>query len=78
MPEWAVPAGRLGTAARLTPPSRGAKSAAMNPFQKFLAAVLPSYSTRVHWKRRFHSIDYKFVAAAIALAVLLGLAIRYL
>jgi hypothetical protein len=50
----------------------------MNRFQSILAAILPSYSTRVHMKRRLYSIDYKFVGAALALLVFLILAIRYL
>jgi hypothetical protein len=54
------------------------KSTAMNRFQSILAAILPSYSTRVHIKRRLYGIDYKFVAAAMALAVLMVLAVRYL
>jgi hypothetical protein len=50
----------------------------MNWFQSILAAILPSYSTRVHIKRRLYGIDYKFVAAAIALGAFMVLAIRYL
>ena len=50
----------------------------MNRFQRFLAVILPSYSTRVHWKRRLYGVDYKFTAAALALLVFIVLAIRYL
>ena len=42
-------------------------------------AVTPrmSYTTRVHMKRRLAAIDYRFLAAVIALAVAAVLIIRY-
>ncbi len=36
------------------------------------------YTTRMHMKRRFQSVDYRFLAAVIGLAVLIGAAVRYL
>lgn len=37
-----------------------------------------SYSTRVHLKRRLRAIDYKFLGALAALALLMLLVLRYL
>jgi hypothetical protein len=36
-----------------------------------------SYSTRVHLKRRMRAIDYKFLAAIVALVLLTLLIVRY-
>jgi hypothetical protein len=36
-----------------------------------------SYTTKVHLKRRLASIDYRFIAAVIALVVAAVLIIRY-
>ena len=36
------------------------------------------YSTRMHMKRRFYDVDYRFVGALIALGALVWAALRYL
>ena len=36
-----------------------------------------SYSTRVHLKRRLRAIDYKFLAAIVALVLLTLIIVRY-
>jgi hypothetical protein len=36
-----------------------------------------SYSTRVHLKRRLRAVDYKFLAAIVALVALTLLIVRY-
>lgn len=42
-----------------------------------LAAPRLSYTTRVHLKRRLTSIDYRFIAAVIALVIATLVVIRY-
>ena len=36
------------------------------------------YSTRMHLRRRFQSVDYRFLAAAAGLAAAIWAAVRYL
>lgn len=42
------------------------------------AGLRPSYTTRVHLKRRLGAIDFRFLAAAAALAVATAGIVRYL
>jgi hypothetical protein len=42
-----------------------------------VAAPRMSYTTRVHMKRRFAAIDFRFLAAVIALAIAAVLIVRY-
>jgi hypothetical protein len=58
-----------------------ARSAAMpGPDEKSEAFRIPrpSYSTRVHLKRRLNAIDFRFIAAAAALAAVTVAITRYL